>query len=603
MAVGTVPYDDEEELPEEESPAAEFDNPSISEPTVMSPIGNIPASTPGLGGTAAEPGTPPAADVPPTTDLTPGANGPSPPVGPAVAGAPAAASSPAAVGALPPPAPPPGAPPVDPIAAVGPRPARPAPTGDYGTDMANNAKYEQQLEDWHLKRTEAAAGVQADIRKKQAADTLAAEQVAQKKRDEETARAQAEIADRRAQVQSHIDERARAIGDIENGKYKDQTTGGKIRSVLAQVLGAFGAGWSAAGGHPTGNLGQQAIDNLMQREYQHAQDKVTNANEAIQQARYGYKDAEDNHRAALNDIDADMAAKYKLIANTAADEMAKRGVAPEDIQTNEFVAGSLQKSAQYADQITIREMDAQRKAEALAEKKNLDVSTIGRNNAQADAAEALAGFRNRRNANAGKTGTGGLSKSAQKAQDKEIKDIEHAGDKASSVVKGSARSPGVRLAYESAVAVSNELKQAAASGDPDRMKIAVLHAQEQSTRFLTNAAPTQQTFEIQHQLASTAEELEAKFGGWTGQPTEARSYVQRMAKNIDAIAKQRKEVLDAEHEDWKARAGSIVKTDEGRRRAAGIEESLFGKSVPKKTQQMGGATYEFGDDGNWHKVK
>src|SRR6185437_15876182 len=173
-----------------------------------------------------------------------------------------------------------------------------------------------------------------------------------------------------------------------------------------------------------------------------------------------------------------------------------------------------------------------------------------------------------------------------------------------SVILGSARSQGVKPAYESAVAVSNELRRAAASGDPDTMKIAVMHAQEQSTRFLTGAAPTQQTFEIQHQLASTPEQLEAKLGGILGSPTEARSYVQRMAQNIDAIAKQRKEVLTKEVGSLQTRLNSIVKSDEGKRRMQGILDQFnVDGGATRNTQTMGGATYEFGDDGNWHKVK
>src|SRR6185503_18658151 len=270
-------------------------------------------------------------------------------------------------------------------------------------------------------------------------------------------------------------------------------------------------------------------------------------------------------------------------------QMRARGVSPEQIQQNEIVTGSLQKAAQYEDQIHAREIEAQRKSE-------LTGSQIGRNKAQAEAAEALAGFRNRRNVNAAARGTGGAggggggSKAAAKAQTQELKDIEAAAHQPTSVILGSARSQGVKPAYESAVAVSNELRAAAASGDPDRMKIAVMHAQEQSTRFLTGAAPTQQTFEIQHQLASTPEQLEAKLGGILGSPTEAKSYVQRMAQNVDAIAKQRREVLDKEVGSLKTRLNSIVKSDEGKRRMQGILDQFnVDGGATRKAQTMGGA--------------
>ena len=57
--------------------------------------------------------------------------------------------------------------------------------------------------------------------------------------------------------------------------------------------------------------------------------------------------------------------------------------------------------------------------------------------------------------------------------------------------------------------------------------------------------------------------MEAKLGGILGQPTEAKSYVNRMAQNIDAISRQRKEVLTQEGEGLKTRLESIVKSDEG----------------------------------------
>jgi hypothetical protein len=480
---------------------------------------------------------------------------------------------------------------------------QPTPTGDPAKDIENSLAYQRDMNAWHEERYARATQQQNDILGKKADQELRLQQEEAQRRAAEEAAYQQRLAQQRQDIAAHTTARAAAIGDIESGKWRaDKSAGGKITSILAQVLGGIGAGLSAAGGHPTGNLGQQAIDRVMDREYAHMQDRVNNENQAIQQARFGYRDAEDNHRAALNDLDADMAAKYKLVASDAEAQMRARGAAPEQIQQNEIVTGSLQKAAQYEDQIHAREIEAQRKSELAG-------SQIGRNNAQAEAAEALAGFRNRRNVNASARGTGGAggggtSKAAAKAQTQELKDIEAAAHQPTSVILGSARSQGVKPAYESAVAVSNELRAAAASGDPDRMKIAVMHAQEQSTRFLTGAAPTQQTFEIQHQLASTPEQLEAKLGGILGSPTEARSYVQRMAQNIDAIAKQRKEVLTKEVGSLQTRLNSIVKSDEGKRRMQGILDQFnVDGGATRKTQTMGGATYEFGDDGNWHKVK
>lgn len=545
------------------------------EPTVMSPVGPVPVSQmpaapppPGVD-LSGPPVAPPPLPVPPP-GLAPGAPAPPPPV-PVAAGVPGAPAAPVgAPGTLPPALPDPG-----------PRPVRPPLTGDHGKDIDNSLAYERQLGDWHDAKLAQATQGQSDVLKKQANDELAAQQAEQKQRDAMRVKQQQERdAAHRNTIAQEVNARA-AQNDLETGKWRgDQSAGHKIASWIEMFVGGIGAGLSAAGGHPTGNLAAQAIDDKMSLEYDIAKQKVSNQNEALLQARYGEKDLEGNQRAALNDLDADFAAKHKMIAAETEAALRNRGVSPEQIQANELVVKNLQDAAKYEDNIHTREIEAGRKNE-LAD------STIALNKQKGDAQEALADFRHRRNlkaAGAGGAG-GGLSKAATKAQEHEIKDIEAAGRDEGKVLLGSAKSQGAKVAYESAQAVSNELRHAAASGDPDAMKIAVMHAQEQSTRFLTGAAPTQQTFEIQHGLAGTAEQLESKIGGIMGQPTEAKSYVLRMASNIDAISRQRAEVLHAEGGSLKTRLESIIKSDEGKRRAQGILDQFLGKGAVK----LGGA--------------
>lgn len=380
MSVGAVPLDDEEELPGGPPVPPQAAPPPVA--MVPSPVGPIPANTPGL--------PPPDQGAPPPADLTPAPGAPSPGTGAAVAGAPAAGTSPPpAAGALPP---------------LPPRPTRPPLTGDPAKDIENNLGYVRDLESWHEERYARATQQQNDILGKKADQELKLQQEEAQRRAAEEAAYQQRLAQQRQDIADHTTARAAEIGDIESGKWRaDKSAGGKIVSILSQVLGGIGAGLSAAGGHPTGNLGQQAIDRVMDREYAHMQDRVNNENQAIQQARFGYRDAEDNHRAALNDLDADMAAKYKLVASDAESQMRARGVSPEQIQQNEIVTGSLQKAAQYEDQIHAREIEAHRKAE-------IDQSTIARNNAQAESAEALAGYRRGRTHVPGSGGGGGGSK-------------------------------------------------------------------------------------------------------------------------------------------------------------------------------------------------
>lgn len=569
MAVGAVPFEDPNAVAGPLPGAAPVPPPGA--PPVLTPLGALPADTPGL-----PPGAvaPPA--VPPPVALS------TPPDALGREGGPDASAPPS------------------PDAALPPRPTRPPLTGDPSKDIQSSLVYERQLDDWHTKNLEAATSQQNQLSAQAAAKDLALAQEEQKRRDAMRIQQEQERQARQASIDDSVKERMQAYGNIESGKWRgDQSTGSKIASVIGMALSGIGQGLSAAGGHPAENMAMKVIDERTNREYDIAKNRLANANESVLQARYGYKDTLDNQRAALNDLDADFSAKHKLIAQEAEAQMKAKGIAPEMIANSQLVIGNLQKAAQYEDNIHAREIEAGRKNE-LAD------SQIALNKQKGEAQEALADYRNRRNANAGHGGAGAGGKAAAKAQKDELKDIEGAGKKYADTMLGSARSPGMKPGYESAVAVANELRAALKSGDPDTMKIAVLHAQEQSTRFLTGAAGTEATYAMQHALAGSRDDLEARLGHILGQPTESRQYVARLAQNMDAIARQRKEVMDKEREGLKTRLDSIVKSDEGKRRAGGIMDSLFGKGpegggAPSKTQKIGTATYEF-RDGNWHKL-
>jgi hypothetical protein len=356
------------------------------EPMVMTPLGQLPASA-----LPPDP-NPPGAAPPPGQDVAPVNPGAPPPPDAGAAGAPGSGPAQPEPGALPP------------------RPVRPPLTGDPAKDIQSSLGYERALDDWHAQVLGAAGKTQQAVMAEHAAKQLANEQALQKQHEELRQRQQAE----REQYQRDVignatKERASAMGALENGTWRgDPHSGTKI---AALILGAVGAGFSAAGGHPTGNLAAEAIDKIQQREYDAAKNRLASANEHALQARYGFKDLQENQRAALNDLDADFAAKNHLIAAEAENALRQRGASPEDIANHGLVQQALAKSAAYEDQIHQRELEEQRKQAVDAEKAKLDTSTMRRNNAQADAAEALAGFRNRRGAGgAGKGGGGGSGK-------------------------------------------------------------------------------------------------------------------------------------------------------------------------------------------------
>jgi hypothetical protein len=282
-----------------------------------------------------------------------------------------------------------------------PRPTRPPLTGDPAKDIQASLAYERALDDWHGQALGQATSQQNQIAATAAQKDLALAKEEQAKREAMRQQQEQERAARQASIDDAVKERMAAQGNIENGTWRgDQSTGSKIWSVIAMATSAIGQGLSAAGGHPAENMAMKVIDERTSREYQIAKDRLSNANESVLQARYGYKDTIDNQRAALNDLDADFAAKHRLIAEEAAAQMKAKGVSPEMIANSELVNGNLQKASQYEDQIHVREIEAARKNE-LAD------STIALNKERADAQAALARYRDRRNDKAAHAGAGG----------------------------------------------------------------------------------------------------------------------------------------------------------------------------------------------------
>ena len=209
----------------------------------------------------------------------------------------------------------------------------------------------------------------------------------------------------RQQQQTQIDDAVKskmtAQGDLESGKWRgDPSTGSRIASALAIFGGGIGAGLSAAGGHPTGNLVLDQINKTTDREYEAAKDRLNSENESVLAARYGYKDTADNQRAALNDLDADFSARHKLIAAQADNELKQSGLSPEQRQAHELVAGSLAKSAQYEDNIHAREIEAGRKNEIADSTLDLNKSKITEN-------ESLARMHDRQHGKGAGGGGGG----------------------------------------------------------------------------------------------------------------------------------------------------------------------------------------------------
>lgn len=296
--------------------------PPVADPTVMSPVGQIPQS--------AIPGPAPAGAAPP-----PGPDVAKPP--------PPAAAGQAPAAALPPLGAPPPLPPL---------------TGDHEKDTQNNLEWIRQSNAWHQQAmahtavidTKKAA-VQAQESDREAAEAKRASD----ERDRQNAAQTARREQNQRAIDQHVQDTMARQKDLET---RDPMTGGKIVALIAGALGAARQDMASAQmGHPTvhPNAAMEVMNTMAATEYERKKNRLTNASEALLQARYGYKDSEDNHRAALNDLDADTSAHYKLIAKEAESQLRQAGAGSAEIASNEIVNQANQKSAEYENGIHERE--------------------------------------------------------------------------------------------------------------------------------------------------------------------------------------------------------------------------------------------------------
>lgn len=241
-------------------------------------------------------------------------------------------------------------------------PPRPVPTGDAAKDIAALTDWTRALDERHaeLERRKGAlatfaAGVGAQKGRKEA--EVAA--VEADKRAKEQARFAAEKQRRQQVIDDAVTARVSAYRDLERAPWDQPRTGGQIAALIASGVGQALQNVAAiqVGAAPNAqNEAAKAIDAKMKRDYDARVLKLKAAGDAVLAAQYGYKTADENHRAALNALDADTAAKYRLIAKDAADQLAQAGVPTAQINSDMLVVGNLQKAAAHEQQIHDREL-------------------------------------------------------------------------------------------------------------------------------------------------------------------------------------------------------------------------------------------------------
>lgn len=291
-----------------------------------------------------------------------------------IAGAPPAPGAPAAVVPIPAPAPPPveppsaGAAPPPPVAAAptpvpsaaaAPRPAAPAapipgvPTpGQQMVQTAERQGLNEEARENQAGKTELTTQEAAQAAKDA---TRVAAQAAQDQKDLEHAQSAGQAFVQHAQ--DHYEERAKAYqdaieaGNHSNGPFDKKGTFGTAAGWLGLALGTIGASFSAAGGHPTGNLAVTQLNKQMDDEFAKQRARISDMHDQMAMAQTGLKNAGDAKQSLLMDLLARQKAAYGALEAQAKSQAAGYGVPEAALNGSDLMTTLRQKQLEADTQL------------------------------------------------------------------------------------------------------------------------------------------------------------------------------------------------------------------------------------------------------------
>ncbi len=271
-------------------------------------------------------------------------------------------------------------------------PQPPPLTGNQAQDVQNNILYSRQLSEYQNRLQQHKSAVDAQ---KQKVSDAAAEKQAAAQREAIAQRAafqaaqQKRLEQRQQEIDRAVDERAAAAKDLEG---HDKVNGGQI---VALIAGAFGAALQNYGSALRGgaadhqNQAAIAIQAINQRDYDKKKARLQASSEGLREARYGYKDDADNMRAGLNDIDADYAAKQKLIQTEAEAAGRKAGIPAAELANNSIILQARQNQLAAEQKIHEREEELEQKRQQAAATNKLAEAHLSQGERQIDATQGF----------------------------------------------------------------------------------------------------------------------------------------------------------------------------------------------------------------------
>ena len=373
----------------------------------------------------------------------------------------------------------------------------------------------------------------------------------------------------RARTAAEYD-RYRAMG--EKDVWGDSPTASKVLAGLAILLG----------GRPAASFVTGAVNGL----YEKKKDDLAKQLEVAKRSGTDEVEAQGDYNRKLADLDAQKAAGLDSFAARAEAEMSAKGVPMAQIKTNQDINAIRQAAADakrkadrdaHADaEQAIKDKLANAKSEAEGRLTDARVKYLEAQAGKADRwhmkgsgggggggkggindrAAQLAGII-QEGADDGAGGkrpltpkekmdaaiglgipiTGKPSEISLKSVDSGIaptgKDINASMNKFETQAVGTSRTLGPVRVLSQVEAMRKGLDEAVASGDPDKIKAAAVKAKEQAGTLMSGGKLTNAQITILHTLESTSDELRAKVGKLTGNPTEGKGLIKRLSQLID----------------------------------------------------------------------
>lgn len=472
----------------------------------------------------------------------------SPMQSPAIPPPPPAAAPPELAAAAPDAEPPPAAaapPPVPPPRVAAPPPRKPRPPAPSPTAALD--KDEARAQDAELDAAKDVNAIKAE-RAGQHEQLLEGADASEEDRANKIAEA---VDFGNARLKERSDAYDQKVKDYEESKKtKDYfSTHSKLASALMVAVGGFSSSSKAAAniyagvagaGRPfesTENVGLKMLEQNIDEDHKRQLERIESAKDSVLMARYGVQDAQQAKAAAIQDVNTKYDAVWKSVETRAKRIASFRGADEAQAEGNAAVQLAKQK------QLEIRRNNAQEDRKLVLD----EIRTrAGAAASYANAAESRA---RGRAYDDGRMGGHGVNVTVNA----EVKPIAAAFDKDEARLMGTSRTPGLVARQQDVRQLGNEIREAAASGDPQRLAAAVVAGREKIARLNTGAAPSHEQMKLLFGLTGKPAEFDEKVHQLMGDPKSSQQTVEGLLHLIDGSDESMTKQIDA------ARGGLVRK--------------------------------------------